>query len=397
MRPQTRAFLLIALLLFGCSISSAAEFKTGNRVTITAGDTLKSDLYAAAQVIEMFGTAQRDLVAAGQRIEMKGSLEQNFYAAGQSVIINGTVRGDILAFGAEVELSGVAASGFRGAAGSIFIKGTVNGDVIVSGGELTIAPEAVVNGDVISANGKIEVAGTVHGKLTGVADQVILAGTVDEDAELTIGKKLELRPTAHLGGNLTYRSAKPLQLENTEVVAGEIVFKEIRPKPGAAWWRWTVRIWFWLATVIVGLVMVALGKTQIQNALDRTLQRPLPTLGFGAVTLLATPIALILSFILLLTIPLGLVLLLSFLIVAYLGVIMLGTLLGREVLRLVGESSGSLYLPMFVGITLLYALTFIPRVSGLIWFVVLIGGLGMVMLGIYEGLKKSPEQAAVKQ
>jgi cytoskeletal protein CcmA (bactofilin family) len=394
MQIKNKTLLLIIALHFGFSqLTGAAEFKTGERVTIAAEDTLKSDLYGAGRVIQMLGTARRDLVVAGQRIEMEGLVAENFYAAGQTITIDGTVRGDILAFAAEVELNGVAESGMRAAAGAIIVKGTVHGDLVISGGQLTIAPNAVVDGDIIIAGGKIEVAGTVRGNLTGAADHLILAGTVDKDADLAIGETLDLQSGARVGGNLTYRRKQPLELKNTEVVAGEIIFKEVKPEKGAVWFRWIMRMGLWLATVIVGLVMIALAKRPVQNALDHTLQRPLATLGYGALALVATPIAVVIACVLVLPIPLGIILLVSFIISAYLGLILLGTLLGREILRLTAGPPFSLYLAMLVGVTLLYALTFIPRAGGWIELVALIGGLGMMALGIYKALTKVPAQA----
>lgn len=398
MRLKPQALLTMAVLHLGFfKPGVAAEFKAGDRITIAVGDTLRSDLYCAAQTIEILGVAQRDLIAAGQNIEIEGAVEENCYAAGQTIIIDGTVRGDLLACAAEVELNGSAESGIRAAAGTITIRGNVNGDLIITAGVLTITPEAVVNGDIIFFGGKMEVSGIIHGQLTGAAEEAVIAGTVDNDAELKIKKKLDLLSSAHIGGNLTYHHTQPLDFENTEVVAGDIIFKETRPDPGAVRWQWLKRIWFWLAAVIVGLVMVALGSQPLQNVLDRTMQRPLDTFGVGALALVATPVAVVLSFVLVFSIPLGLILLATFLVFSYLGAIMLGTLVGREILRLVGGPPFSLHIAAIVGITLIYALTFIPKAGWVLEILALISGLGMVTLGIYEAVKKTPVQSATTQ
>lgn len=390
-------FVIIALHFGFFRIGAAADFKTGERVTIAAGDTLQNDLYAAGRVIEIAGVARRDLVAAGQHIEVTGLVTENFYGGAQTITIDGTVRGDILACAAEVELTGVAESGMRGAAGSIIVRGVVYGDLVLSGGQLTIAPEAVIDGDVIFAGGKIEMAGTVRGKLTGAVEDFMLAGTVERDIDLTVSKSLTLDPNARVGGNLTYRRKQPMKLENTDIVTGEITFKEVEQKSGTGRFRWIMRIGLWLSTVIVGLVMIAVAKTPVQNVLDQTRQRPMAALGAGLLALIGTPIAAIIACVLVLPIPLGIILLVGLIVGIYLGMILLGTLLGREILRLTAGPPFSLYLAMLIGVTLLFALTFVPRAGGIIELLALIGGLGMIALGIYQALTKAPGQTATSQ
>lgn len=373
----------------------AAEFKSGKHVTVAASDTLKGDFYAAAEVVRILGTAAGDVVAAGRRIELEGVVAENLYAAGRTVLIDGTVRGDILALGADVEISGSAEGGIRAAAGSVFIEGTVNGDVVCAGGEIFLSPNAVISGDLVVASDAVEVAGTVHGKLTGSADRVVLAGTVDHDIELRVGKELELQPAAQVRGDLVYRSRRPLQLQNPEAVEGEIVYIEVEPEEGGGWLGWVGRIWFWLATLAVGLIVVWLARPQVVAALDRTLNRPLPTLGSGAIALIGMPIAVLVSFLLIVLIPFGLILLAAYFIFGYVGLILSGAFLGQQILRLLGERRDSPYLALVAGVTALFLLALVPLLGDLIWLLGVVVGFGMVGLGLVEGFQRRRQQPVV--
>jgi hypothetical protein len=52
---------------------------------------------------------------------------------------------------------------------------------------------------------------------------------------------------------------------------------------------------------------------------------------------------------------------------------------------------------MVIGVTLLFALTFVPRAGGVIELLAVIGGLGMIALGIYQALAKASAQTATSQ
>ena len=384
-----RVFAMLVLLLVGLfAAAQAGEFKAGERVLVAPTDTVSGDLYAASRVVKVQGTAQHDVLAAGQRVDVSGSVKENLYATAQTVTISGTVGGDITAFAGDVEFSGVAESGIRAVGGTLSILGTVNGDVVLVGGDLFLGPDAVVNGDLIATGDNLTLQGTVHGMVKGSVDQLTLAGMVDHDVTVRIGSKLDLQPGASVGGKLVYKREQPLELANQEVVAGGVEYEAVEPESSVKS-LWLGLIWFWLAALIVGFVLLALAKPWLQNTLSLVRPRWLPALGIGLATVIATPIVVVILLILVLTIPLGLILGVSYAVLGYLGVIFIGMLLGWEILRLLGKGDASLYWAMFIGLTLLTLLYAVPYVGRPLWLVAAVTGFGMIVMGVYNGLKKS--------
>jgi len=370
------------------AVGQAGEFKVGGRVIVTPSDTVSSDFYAASRVVKMEGVAQRDVLAAGQRVDVSGRVGENVYAAGQTVTISGTVGGDITAFAGDVEFSGIAASGIRASGGTLSILGTVNGDVVLMGGDLFLGPKAVVNGDLIVTGDKLTVQGTVHGQVKGALDKLTLGGGVDNDVAVKIGSELKLQPDARIGGKLIYKREQPLELENEGVVAGGVVY-EATPAKSNFRRFWLGRIWFWLATLIVGFVLVALAKPWLQNTLALVRPRLLPVTGIGLVAIIATPIVVIILLVLILTIPLALILGAGYAVLGYLGIIFIGTLLGWEILRLAGKNEVSLNWAMLIGVTLLMLVRAVPYVGRPLWLLAVVAGFGMIVMGVYNGLKKA--------
>ena len=385
-----RRAILVGLLLLALpfTVGQAGEFKAGEMVIIAPGDTVSSDLYAASRVVKMQGVAQQDVLVAGQRVDVSGSVGENLYAAGQTVMISGSVAGDITVFAEDVELSGVANSGIRATGGTITILGTVTGDVIIAGGELFLGPNAVINGDLIVAGESLLLQGTVHGQVLGGLDRLSVTGVVDGDVTVRIGEELNLRPEASISGKLVYKREQPLELENKGIVAGGVVYEAIEPESVFKSF-WLGRIWFWLATLIVGFVLVALAKPWLQNTLALVRPRLLPVTGIGLAAIIATPIVVIILLVLILPIPLALILGVSYVVLGYLGIIFIGTLLGWEVLRLVGKDDVALQWAMLLGVTLLMLLWTLPYIGGLFWLVSAVAGFGMVVMGVYSGLKKT--------
>jgi len=394
METRFQNWLCLPALLCGLGVASSAEFKSGSRVTIAEADTLATDFYGAGQVIQILGVANEDAIVAGERVDVKGRVGENLYAAAQNVRIDGTVGGDVLAFGDQIELAGVAESGMRGAGGTLLISGTCRGDLVVAGGKIFISRNAVIEGDLVVAGGEVEMEGLVQGRLTCASGKLAILGTVEQEADVRVGESIELGPSARIGGNLVYHSEQEMQFPNPEVVEGGIIFKQTEPDDGFLA-GWLVKIWLWLSTITVGLILVALFNKNLNRALDRTLNRPLATIGFGAASLIIGPVVIVLCFVLILPIPLGVILLAGYLVFAYLGMIFFGTFLGREFLRLLGGVGPSLVFPMLLGVTSLFALTLVPNVSGIIWLAAFVIGLGIMAYGLYESLKKPAPQTVV--
>ena len=99
-RMTRTASITAVLLLFtlaGVVLAQTAgeKLRTGNAVTVAAGETVANDLYVFAGTVRVDGTVDGDLIATGGSIDVTGSVTGDVLAAGGTVSIGGTVDGDV--------------------------------------------------------------------------------------------------------------------------------------------------------------------------------------------------------------------------------------------------------------------------------------------------------------
>ena len=134
-----------------------------------------------------------------------------------------------------------------------------------------------------------------------------------------------------------------------------------------------------LGALVVGFILIAIWKTTLIRALDNAYQRFGRAVGFGALTLFAAPLALLISMVLIVTIPAGLIGTLLYLIFLYLAKVFAGMFLGKWLFRLFGGRTASIWLTAPVGIILVYALCAVPFVGWLIWLFGAMVGFGVIL------------------
>jgi cytoskeletal protein CcmA (bactofilin family) len=220
------------------------KLRTGDSVTIPAGETVSNDLYAFAGTVRVDGTVDGDLVATG------GSID-----------ITGTVTGDVLAAGGNVSISGTVGGDARIAGGTLNIDGAVSEDLVASGGRVTISPSGTVGEDALVWAGQLAVDGAVAGDLTARVGTYAKTGTVGgtEDVQITSGPGQPSTPAPE------------------QTVAGRAIDA----------------VQHFLVVLAVGGVLIWLvprGYAAMKTAIQR---RPLPAAGWGILGLFGYFVALI--------------------------------------------------------------------------------------------------------
>lgn len=146
------------------------KLRSGETVTIGAGETVEGDLYAVAGTILVDGTVDGDLVAAGGDIRINGSVSGDLVVAGGTVTVAGTVAGDA-----------------RIASGQLTVIGDIGEDLLVAGGQATIAASGSVGEDVIASAGQLTIAGSVAGSVEGAAGTYERTGSVGGTERVAVG------------------------------------------------------------------------------------------------------------------------------------------------------------------------------------------------------------------
>ena len=148
-------------LVFAQEQLLGGKLRTGQTVTVAAGESVDGDLYVLGGMVTVDGSVDGDLTAFGGQVQL-----------------NGTVAGDVLAAGGTLSISGDVAGDVRTAGGQVTLNGPVGEDVVAAGGQTTIQGAATIEGDLVVSGGQVTMGGAVAGNIEANAGNYSRTGTV---------------------------------------------------------------------------------------------------------------------------------------------------------------------------------------------------------------------------
>ena len=224
------------------------KLRSGETVTIAAGETVSNDLYAFAGTVRVDGTIDGDLIASGGLVD-----------------VTGTVTGDILAAGGIVNITGEVGGDTRIAGGTLSVGGTIAEDLLATGGQLAVTSSGTVGEDLIAGVGRLTIDGTVTGDVLAQTGMYAKAGTIGGTEDVTITQDLQ-----------------PSQ-PNAAPTTTQQVIDAVR---------------HFLVVVLIGALMIWFAPRAYAAMKGALQQRPLPAAGWGIVTILGFFVLLIVVLIL---------------------------------------------------------------------------------------------------
>jgi hypothetical protein len=354
---------------------------------------------------------------------------------GGTIEINGTVEGDLLAVGQTVTVRGTVADDVRIAGQALILDSDaqVGDDVVAAGFSMEDKKGSSVGGDFIYAGYQALLAGDVAQDLTVAVGGLQLSGSVGGDVKAEVGEPGEGPPPmffmpgvpsmpsvpmgltvdegARIGGKLDYTSASEWSIP-AGVVAGAItrhrpeieVEEKVIVSPAKRAAEWFLRHLRRLVTLLlVGLLIVWVVPGWTEKATGALRAKPLPSLGWGVVSVAAFILALLVLLIvtIIVAVVLGIItlgglagttawtggltmaLLVFFFSIAvtYITKVVVSFLGGRLILaRLKPDWADGRIWPLVVGVVLFVVITAIPILGWLVNLVVVLLGLGALWL-----------------
>lgn len=376
--------LLAAAIVFGVTPKSYAfQLKNDENATIGGNETINTTLYISGKSITVNGTINGDLFCAGQTITVNGTINGDVICAGQTITVNGTVAGDM-----------------RVAGQYITVKGTVQRNSTVFGQGLYITKDATLNGDLLTAAQTVSQEGKINGELYGSTQELSLAGTVNKDVNVEV-EKLTVTNDATLSGKLIYTSTNKADIANNSAIQGgisqkapEVSQKEREQAPLREGW-FLAKLSSVLSFALTTLLTVLLFPLFTKKVTALMTKSPGMTIGWGALALFVTPIAVIFLLFTIIGLPVAFVLALIWIAALIISRAYTGMIVGEYIL--------SKYFPTVQRTPLIIALVgtvicslvfFIPVVGGLLSFIAILWGLGGLVLSIREeGQSHLPQTA----
>jgi hypothetical protein len=260
--------------------------------------------------------------------------------------------------------------------------------------DVDVASGASVARDVILACEGARVGGSVGRDLRAIGDVFRVSGEVTRAVKVS-GHELHLAPTARIGGDVIAKveSATSFTRDAGAKLAREpqITVAPARGEHGSSCGRnqWlTFGFYFGqlmriAAALALGLVLYWLLPALFQWATppERQLLR---SGGIGFLALVATPVAAILLCITVIGLPIGVLAFLMWIVTLYLSGIFVALMVGQLLLRSPQSNGASFALALLIGLALVRVAVNLPYLGGVLCFLVVIVGLGMLVAQLVQ-------------
>ncbi|HEX4004482.1 MAG TPA: polymer-forming cytoskeletal protein [Candidatus Acidoferrales bacterium] len=370
-RFTTIAFVVsaVACMLALPPSAGAAEVQHGDpNYTLPAGQELENDLIVAAE-----------------RARIDGDVDGDVISFSNSLTVNGHVKGDVIAFGREIIINGPVDGNVRSWGETVSLNSTVGRNVTAWVAQLTLDEKASIGGSVMMGVQNGELDGHVAGDVLALANDLALNGKLDRDVT-TRGDRLTIGSTAEIDGQIKYEGRGQPEVASGAKLAHSILITVPRRGPDytrvAYYWH---QVLFWGASFLFGLVLLLIIPGFFADAVNET-RRAGPAVGFGALFLFATPIAVIVVCLTIVGIGIGLSALMLYGIAIYAAQVFVGSWLGEKIL---GHTLGigPAVARLALGLAVLRVLRMIPFVGPVLGLIIMIWGLGALVLAAYSRMR----------
>lgn len=360
--------LTVAGVMAAPTPAAALEVRrSDDLVTVAETETVDDTLLIASETVRIEGIVSGDLVALGEEVEISGTVRGNVVAFAETVTITGEVGGFVLG----------------GASVHTLSKSSVGGDLWLAGDRIDVLDDVRIDGNAAFAGESASVGAAIGRDLLAVGETIEVSGEVGGDIEAA-GDRLRLLGGARIGGDVRFRG-DPDRLYRADgvVVAGEIEFPD-PPKALEKENRYlTAAFYVWQIGELIAAFLFGLALLWFVPGLRRQTigagAEGLKSAGIGFVALVTLPIAAVVAAVTLIGLPFAAFVFVAWLLGLYLALIVVGSAIGQMVLG--GDES--LPLTLFVGLAVVAVLVNLPFFGGILGFLLMILGLGLLVQYLY--------------
>ncbi|HJS21483.1 MAG TPA: hypothetical protein VJ764_02405 [Steroidobacteraceae bacterium] len=327
-----------------------------------------------------------DIFATGGSVRLSEEIYGDGIAAGGEVNIDSIVRGDALLAGGEVELGGSVDEDLYAAGGEVEVTGHVAGSARIAGGAIELDRDSIIDGAVSLAGGEVTVDGRIGQYLQVAAGITNINGEIGGDVEVA-GGELSVGPGAVIAGSLTFRGPKAPQVAAGATVRGGVKHIEERKHSGIKAFVGVFALLWLVGWLIVAWIVLALWPGFARTVVETARNRLAASILTGLALLIGVPILLVALASSLIGLPLALLLLCVYLLLLPLGYLAAAAAIGDWLLarlRRGAEIATRHRVFMLLGVlVVLFVITSVPFVGGLVALLVLLVGMGSLALAAF--------------
>lgn len=322
------ATIVTLLLVFATSGALlAADYQSGETITIAAGQVIDDDLVLTGNTIIVNGTVNGDLIAIGGDITVNGVVKGSMASGARSLRINGTVEGALYFGGASLHLGPEATVGRNLLFGGYSLEAERGS--IIQRDSFMGAYQAILNGEIqrdvradlgaLQINGKV--AGDVNTTVGSPQEDAIppfFLSFAGQNLPPALNPGIHIGSDAQIGGKLNYQSAvaqpatiigeptggvsftpAPMTTSTTAIVTPPTQQETVLS------WLW-VRLRELVSLLVLGALALWLIPKWFDRASDNAWHEPLASTGWGFVVTVVGYILAIMAVILLIVVTVGL-------------------------------------------------------------------------------------------
>ena len=369
------AAVSLALAFLMVAPADAIDRRKGNVITVASGETVNDTLVAMAEEVEILGNVNGDVIAFARRITVRGNVAGNLVGFGRDIEVKGKVEGSIYNF-----------------AQSLRLEGEAERNLIAFVETLDLQNDGQVRHDVIAFAKRVTLSGAIGRDAVAFTEEASVGGQLGRNLT-TYSKKVLVRPDARINGDFTATVPRQdfAKIESGAVIGGASDIRVHREKnryarPGYSVWSIVTLIGAWMVGLLIATFFPGAFAFLPRNASDAGWKA-----GIGFLVVVAAPIAAIILCITLIGLPLGLITLILWLMVLYLAKILVGAALAVAMFKPANTSSRAMALPLLASLALIWIVTSIPILGGLMKLLICITGAGIIFTWWRSWLAPRPQ------
>ena len=340
------------------------------------------------------------LVVSGDSLHVDGVIRGDVFAFVEQMTVRGRIEGNLFAIARDLEISGEVIGSVHAAAENLDVEAEILGNLYTLSDSMTLAPEARVGLDSFHVGERVRIEGEVQRDLVVGGEHIEIRGPVGRNFE-TWAKRVRILSTATIAGNLVahVRDESDLEIAEGALVGGETSIEPLDSVRHRRLARYThAAFYFWLliqlcAAFALGLLLYALLPGIFHGGISSG-REFFRSLGVGFVVLLVAPVALVIIGLTLVGLPIALIGGALYVTALYLTGIVVAALIGVSLIRPKSEGLRDFGVALLVGVLILGVATHLPFLGGILRFVVVLVGLGILADRALNAWRASRPQTA---
>lgn len=355
--------LVILSTLAFVGVAGASSFKSGDNITVAAGETVNSMLFAAGSNINIAGTVNGDVYCAGQTITISGTINGDVICGGQTIIVSGKVDGSVRLGGQTVTISG-----------------SIGNSATIGAQDLIIDTKAVITRDLLGGSQNITINGKIGRDIVSGSRNLAINGTVARNINGGV-ETLAVGPSGRVGGTVEYIGTTDPAVATGGKIVGKVTRTDppknqstryVAPVEFAIGWF----IYVMAAALALGLILAGLFPRVLNEAAAAAIKKPGKTVLVGFVAAILMPAIIIMLMISVIGFPVAIVVMLTWLVIMMVSGQFAGFLLGRVMMKKQKQP----IIVMLAGLAVLTVTYFIPFIGFLTLLAAFLFGTGMVLM-----------------